>query len=77
MKITGLKAFGVTIDESSDRPYVFVKIETDADRSLRWVDPVRILEAKKDGVLLRPLKETLRVDAVAVLRQEPGAGCAG
>lgn len=30
LKITNIKTFGVTIDESSDRPYVFVKIETDA-----------------------------------------------
>ena len=30
LKITGLKAIGVTIDPRSDRPYVFIKIETDA-----------------------------------------------
>ena len=30
LKITGLKVFGVTLDPRSDRPYVFVKIETDA-----------------------------------------------
>jgi galactonate dehydratase len=29
LKITGVKTFGVTIDAASDRPYVFVKIETD------------------------------------------------
>ncbi len=29
LKITAVKAFGVTIDAASDRPYVFVKIETD------------------------------------------------
>ena len=30
LKITKLKSFGVTVDPKSDRPYVFVKIETDA-----------------------------------------------
>jgi hypothetical protein len=30
LKITGVKAIGVTWDAASDRPYVFVKIETDA-----------------------------------------------
>jgi galactonate dehydratase len=30
LKVTGMHAFGVTIDKESDRPYVFVKIETDA-----------------------------------------------
>jgi len=30
LKITGLKVFGITWDPKSDRPYVFVKIETDA-----------------------------------------------
>ncbi len=29
LKITAVKPFGVTIDAASDRPYVFVKIETD------------------------------------------------
>ena len=31
-------------------------------------DNINILEAKKDGVLLRPIEETLQVDAFAVLR---------
>ena len=30
VRITGVKAIGVTLDPQSDRPYVFVKIETDA-----------------------------------------------
>jgi hypothetical protein len=30
--------------------------------------PIRVLEARKDGVLLRALDDTLRVDAVAVIR---------
>jgi len=30
LKVTGMKIFGVTIDKKSDRPYVFVKLETDA-----------------------------------------------
>ena len=34
----------------------------------RWTDGICVLEARKDGVLLRPLSETLLVDAFAVLR---------
>ena len=30
LKVTNMKVFGVTIEKGSDRPYVFVKIETDA-----------------------------------------------
>ena len=33
-----------------------------------WQEPLRVLEALKDGVLLRPLESTLGVDAVAVIR---------
>ena len=29
IRITGAKTFGVTWEEDSDRPYVFVKLETD------------------------------------------------
>jgi len=36
--------------------------------SARWEEPRRVLEARKDGVLLRPLDDTLAVDSVAVLR---------
>ncbi len=28
LRITGLKVFGVSLNEQSDRPYVFVKLET-------------------------------------------------
>ncbi len=34
----------------------------------RWIDPIRVLEARKDGVLLRHLDDTLGVDSVAVIR---------
>ncbi len=43
-------------------------IEVDALRAARWVDPIRVLEARKDGVLFRPLIDTLAVDALLVLR---------
>ena len=36
----------------------------------RWTEPLRVLEAQKDGVLLRPLERTLAVDAVAVIRPQ-------
>ena len=45
-----------------------LSIALDEHRAGRWVDPIRVLEARKDGVLFRPLEETLAVDAVAVLR---------
>ena len=32
VKITGMKVFGVSLTPDSDRPYVFVKLETDAGR---------------------------------------------
>ncbi len=38
------------------------------ERVARWVEPMRVLEARKDGVLLRELADTLAVDAVAVIR---------
>ena len=43
-------------------------LAVDAQRFERWRDDVCVLEAKKDGVLLRPLHETLTVDAFCVLR---------
>jgi hypothetical protein len=43
-------------------------IEIDAGRAQRWIDPIRVLEARKDGVLFRSLDDTLSVDAVAVIR---------
>jgi hypothetical protein len=43
-------------------------VKVDPDRAARWVDPLRILEARKDGVRLRALDDTLAVDAFAVIR---------
>lgn len=43
-------------------------VEMDAERWERSGGSVRFLEAKKDGVLFRPLEETLAVDAFTVLR---------
>jgi hypothetical protein len=43
-------------------------IRVDAGRAMRWIDPVAVLEARKDGVLFRALSDTLSVDAVAVIR---------
>ncbi len=40
----------------------------DADREGRWVDDICVLEARKDGVRLRPLGDTLAVDVFVVLR---------
>jgi hypothetical protein len=38
------------------------------ERAARWVEPLRVLEARKDGVRFRALADTLGVDAVAVIR---------
>lgn len=54
------------IGTEADRKRLGVKV--DPHRETRWVGPIRVLEARKDGVLLRPLHDTLRVDAVAVIR---------
>jgi hypothetical protein len=43
-------------------------VVVDADRAGRWTADRTVLEALKDGVLFRPLAETLSVDAVAVIR---------
>ncbi len=43
-------------------------IEDVSDGAKHSFDAVDILEAKKDGVLLRPIEETLQVDAFTVLR---------
>ena len=52
-------------------------IPIDDDRASRWCGDRRVLEALKDGVLFRPLEETLAVDAVAVIRpQLDEADCA-
>ncbi len=47
-----------------DRLGVFVSPE----RAARWVEPLCVLEARKDGVRFRALDDTLAVDAVAVIR---------
>ncbi len=47
-----------------------IGVEMDEERRSRAGDPVRILEARKDGVLLRPLSDTLSVDCCAVLRPQ-------
>ncbi len=53
-------------------------VEIDGERAARWRGDRRVLEALKDGVLFRPLEETLAVDAVAVIRpQLRGAELAG
>src|SRR5262245_14387398 len=48
LKITGLKVFGVTWDSTSDRPFVFVKVETDAG-VIGWGEAT--LEGKAGAVL--------------------------
>jgi len=45
-----------------------MSIDMPAPTAGRWVDPLRVLEARKDGVLLRTLDDTLAVDAFAVIR---------
>jgi hypothetical protein len=42
------------------------------DKAERWIGDVAVLEAQKDGVRLRPLSETLSVDAFVVLRPKLG-----
>jgi len=60
-------------------PHGFLFIGSDAERAAlgikfpehrmpRSADPVRFLEARKDGVLFRPPADSLAVDAVAVIR---------
>ena len=44
------------------------RIAAGPDATCRWTGDICVLEAKKDGVLLRPLRETLAVDAFAVIR---------
>ena len=43
-------------------------ISVEPERAARWVRDLCVLEARKDGVLLRPLRDTLTVDAFCVLR---------
>ena len=47
-----------------------MQIELDPERDARWSGDRCVLEALKDGVLFRPLEETLAVDAVAVIRPQ-------
>lgn len=48
LKVTDMKVFGVTIEKDSDRPYVFVKLETDAG-VIGWGEAT--LEGKAGGVM--------------------------
>ncbi|QEG20521.1 YiiX/YebB-like N1pC/P60 family cysteine hydrolase [Mariniblastus fucicola] len=54
----------------TEQQRALIGVSIDADRSTRACDPVRILEARKDGVLLRALDDTLSVDCCAVLRPQ-------
>lgn len=45
-----------------------LQVEVDAEHNAKLIDPLCVLEARKDGVLFRPLTDTLAVDAVLVLR---------
>jgi len=56
------------IGSEDDRRHMNVAL--DEDRATRWSGNRRVLEALKDGVLFRPLEETLQVDAVAVIRPQ-------
>jgi hypothetical protein len=47
-----------------------LQIVLDPERKARWSGDRRVLEALKDGVLFRPLEQTLAVDAVAVIRPQ-------
>lgn len=47
-----------------------LQIVLDPERKARWTGNRRVLEALKDGVLFRPLEQTLAVDAVAVIRPQ-------
>jgi hypothetical protein len=47
-------------------------VPLDAERAARWRGDRRVLEALKDGVLFRPIEQTLAVDAVAVIRPQLG-----
>jgi len=49
-----------------------MQIDLDSEREARWCGDRRVLEALKDGVLFRPLEQTLAVDAVAVIRPQLG-----
>jgi hypothetical protein len=57
------------IGDADERAELGVKPDSSDDRCLR---AYQFLEAKKDGVLFRPIEETLRVDAFMVLRPKLG-----
>ena len=54
------------VGAKADRRRLGVAVDT--ERAVRWSGDRNVLEALKDGVLYRPLDETLAVDAVAVIR---------
>jgi len=56
------------IGSDGDRRRIGVAL--DPERAARWCGDRRVLEALKDGVLFRPLEQTLAVDAVAVIRPQ-------
>ena len=49
VKITGFKTYGVTWEKDSDRPYVFIKLETDQQGLVGWGEAT--LEGKAGAVL--------------------------
>lgn len=51
---------------------VALGVEVNEERAIRGGGEVCFLEAKKDGVLFRPMEETLAVDAFTVLRPQLG-----
>lgn len=54
----------------SEDDRVRLQVRIDSERASRWIGDCRVLEALKDGVLFRPLEQTLAVDAVAVIRPQ-------
>ena len=54
------------VGDEADRERLGVHV--DNARQEKWRGDRRVLEALKDGVLFRPLEQTLAVDAVAVIR---------
>lgn len=52
----------------TDQQRAKLSIEVDAARAVRCRDPICVLEARKDGVLFRPLEDTLGVDCCTVIR---------
>jgi len=43
-------------------------VQSTEDRRCRSAEPIRVLEARKDGVLFRPLDDTFQVDACTIIR---------